>query len=116
MTPQALANQPRLVPPVLPVLTEKQADALRYVFEVFEGTRDYPTLRDLGLRLDVTRKRAAEIIESLVKKGYLIKIPERHRANIELTDAAYERLRFFGLDVSTQQTGQLVLFRRPAHG
>ena len=87
-----------LVLHVLPPLTEKQAECLKYVTRYFIERRYYPTQREVAAAMNLSSSTAESYLEPLERKGYLEREPRRRR-NIRLTNAAVEKLELMGEDV-----------------
>lgn len=83
---------------VLPPLTEKQAECLKYVVNFFIERRYYPTQREVAAAMGLNSSTAESYLEPLERKGYLEREPRRRR-NIRLTDAAVEKLELMGVEV-----------------
>lgn len=68
-------------PPQLAVgLTERQAEALKYIAGHFNSNGFAPTYRDIGKRLQVAPGRVFEIVSALVERGYVTRLPGRARS------------------------------------
>lgn len=80
---------------VLPPLTEKQAQCLKFIFEFFIQHRYYPTQREVAAAMNLQSSTAESYLEPLRRKGYLARKVKRQRRNIRLTSKARQRL---GLD------------------
>lgn len=70
---------------VLPPLSEKQADILRFLIEYSERERMYPTQRHLAERFEVTQARVYATLGALEKKGYIVRQPGSWR-NLNMTE------------------------------
>jgi DNA-binding MarR family transcriptional regulator len=70
---------------VLPPLSEKQAEILRYLIEYSERERMYPTQRHLAERFNVTQTRVYTTLGGLEKKGYIARQPGSWR-NLDMTE------------------------------
>jgi DNA-binding MarR family transcriptional regulator len=70
---------------VLPPLSEKQGEILRYLIEYSERERMYPTQRHLGERFGITQPRVYASLSTLEKKGYISRTPGSWR-NINMTE------------------------------
>ena len=86
---------------VLPPLTDKQAECLKFVVEYFAARRYYPTQREVAAAMNLNSSTAESYFEPLVRKGYLEREPRRRR-NIRLTRAAVEKLELMGVKVREQ--------------
>lgn len=86
---------------VLPPLTDKQAECLKYVVDYFAARRYYPTQREVAAAMSLNSSTAESYFEPLVRKGYLEREPRRRR-NIRLTTAAVEKLELMGVKVREQ--------------
>lgn len=83
---------------VLPPLTEKQAECLKYLVGYFLERRYYPTQREVAAAMRLSSSTAESYLEPLERKGYLEREPRRRR-NIRLTNAAVEKLELMGVGV-----------------
>lgn len=77
---------------LLPVLSARQAEALRFIYDYAVEHRDYPTGPEIGLHLGMTKQGAASMLSTLVKKGYAFKDRNFSERNIRLTEVAIERM------------------------
>lgn len=92
---------------VLPILTDRQAECLIYIFEYFVRHRFYPTQREIAQEMKLRTNSAETHIVPLIKKGYITKELGQRR-NLRLTPAALQKLELMG-----KATGeQLVLFEK----
>jgi DNA-binding MarR family transcriptional regulator len=83
---------------VLPVLSPRQREALRYIHAYAEKNRDYPTGVEVAEVMGISKQAVASLLNSLVKKGYAYRDRTFAERNIRLTDIATERLQ---LDLGT---------------
>ena len=77
---------------VLPVLSLRQREALRYIYAYAEKNRDYPTGVEVAEVMGISKQAVASLLNSLIKKGYAYKDRTFAERNIRLTDIATERL------------------------
>lgn len=77
---------------VLPPLTEKQAQCLRFIHEYFAEHRYYPTQREVAEAMNLQSSTAETFLEPLRRKGYLHRKVRRQRRNIRLTPKARQKL------------------------
>lgn len=84
-----------------PPLTEKQAACLKYVLTYFVGHGYYPTHREVAAAMSLRSSAAEVYLLPLVRKGYLVRKPRRHR-NIKLTQAGVEKLEALGVNAHEQ--------------
>ena len=109
--PAAPANPPGIAMQPLPMLTEKQANCLRFLYTYFMEHRYYPTQREVMDALGVKGTNAAGYLDPLEKKGYLVRdILAGTRRNIRLTKQAIEKLELMGEVIETAIRDQLSLF------
>jgi DNA-binding MarR family transcriptional regulator len=80
------------LPEPLPMLTDKQARTLEYIFNFYIAHRDYPTHREIAAALKIKSSNAMPFVNPLIKKGYLERI-DGPRRNIRLTSQALEKLK-----------------------
>lgn len=92
-TLMASQDVPRLLSgrPVIPPLTARQEQVLRWLIDYSETKGHFPTMRETAERFEVTLARVQALIGQLEKHGYLTRIPGRAR-NIVLTAVAQEWL------------------------
>lgn len=83
---------------VLPALTENQLRCLRWILDYFNKNRHYPTQREIADEMKIKSPTAEMYVGPLVEKGYLTRVPGRHR-NIRLTGDALEKLEILGMSV-----------------
>ena len=76
----------------LPILTDRQYLLLEFLKEYRVKNRYMPTHREVATFLDIKSANATAYLTALEKKGYLRRIADRVRRNLELTPAAYEKL------------------------
>lgn len=103
---------PRLLSgrPVLPPLSEKQEELLRWLIEYSEKNGYFPVLREAAAHLGVTLARVQTLMQQLEKRGYVAKTPTRSR-NIQLTELTKS---WFERHVEQEQQGQTELsFNNP---
>jgi len=80
----------------LPLLTNKQADCLTYIFRFFVTHRDYPTHREIAEAMSVHSTNVSPYLRPLINKGY-IRRNDAAKRNIRLTHRALQKLRLMGL-------------------
>ena len=85
---------------VLPVLSPRQLQALRYVHAYAEKHRDYPTGVEMAEEMGISKQAVASLLSSLIKKGYAFRDRNFYERNIRLTEIATERIK---LDLGTSQ-------------
>lgn len=76
----------------LPFLTERQMALLHFLHSYLQDHRYMPTRREIATFLELKSDNASPYLSALEKKGYLTRSGERIRRNLELTQAAYEKL------------------------
>ena len=81
---------------VLPPLTDKQAQCLKFIHDYFRAHRYYPTQREVAEAMNLQSSTAETYLEPLRRKGYLHKRAKRQRRNIRLTPKARQKL---GLEI-----------------
>lgn len=77
---------------LLPVLSARQMEALRFIYDYAVEHRDYPTGPEIAERLGISKQGAASMVGTLVKKGYAFKDKNFSERNIRLTEVAIERM------------------------
>ena len=77
---------------VLPTLTSRQLEILKFIYNFALKNRDYPTGAEIGEAMSMTKQAAANALEVLTKKGYAFKDRTVAERNIRLTAAATERM------------------------
>ena len=80
----------------LPLLTNKQADCLTYIFRFLVTHRDYPTHREIAEAMRVHSTNVLPYLRPLINKGYL-KRNNSAKRNIRLTGQAWRKLKLMGL-------------------
>lgn len=81
---------------VLPPLTDRQAQCLKFIHDYFVAHRYYPTQREVAEAMKLQSSTAETYLEPLRRKGYLHKRVRRQRRNIRLTPKARQKL---GLEI-----------------
>lgn len=61
-------------------LTERQAEALKFIAGYHAAHGFAPAYRDIAKRFDISTSRAHELVTSLVERGCLIRLPGRARS------------------------------------
>jgi Mn-dependent DtxR family transcriptional regulator len=84
---------------VLPPLTDKQANCLKFIHDYFVAHRYYPTQREVAEAMNLQSSTAETYLEPLRRKGYLHKRARRQRRNIRLTPKARQKLGLEVMDV-----------------
>jgi DNA-binding MarR family transcriptional regulator len=77
---------------VLPPLSEKQGQCLKFILEFFNEHRYYPTQREVVAAMGIKSSTAESYLEPLRRKGYLARKVKRQRRNIRLTSKARQKL------------------------
>jgi DNA-binding MarR family transcriptional regulator len=77
---------------VLPPLTEKQGQCLKFILEYFIEHRYYPTQREVATAMNLQSSTAESYLEPLRRKGYLARKVKQQRRNIRLTSKARQKL------------------------
>lgn len=85
---------------VLPPLTDKQAQCLKFIHDYFVAHRYYPTQREVAGAMSLQSSTAETYLEPLRRKGYLHKRVRRQRRNIRLTPKARQKL---GLEIMDER-------------
>jgi Mn-dependent DtxR family transcriptional regulator len=70
---------------VLPPLSDKQAEILKYLIEYSERERMYPTQRVIAAQFEVSQARVYASLMTLEKKGYITRVPGSWR-NLDMTE------------------------------
>lgn len=78
---------------LIPELSERQEDVLRFIYEAVHASRSYPTTREIASEGGYSQAAAMAHLNALVKKGYLTREPSVSRRNIRLTPLALEKIR-----------------------
>src|SRR5215216_2799106 len=79
-------------PIVLPPLSPKQAECLKYIHDYFLEHRYYPTQREVADAMKLQSSTAETYFEPLRRKGYLQRKVRGQRRNIRLTPKARQKL------------------------
>ena len=77
---------------LFPALTERQLEVLVYVYKKVNKDKTYPTQREISEELGYSQGTAQQFLDSLVRKGYLVRDTSISRRNIRLTDLAMEKM------------------------
>lgn len=82
-----MTDFPRLLSgrPVLPPLSEKQEEVLRWLIAYSEKHGYFPVLRETATQFDLSLARVQSLMQQLEKRGYVAKTTTRSR-NIQLTE------------------------------
>ncbi len=83
---------------VLPPLTEKQAQCLKFILEYYLQHHYYPTQREVTAAMHLKSTTAESYLEPLRRKGYLARKVKRKRRNIRLTPKARQKLGLEGVE------------------
>jgi len=89
---------------VLPPLTEKQAQCLKFILDFFIQHRYYPTQREVTAAMKLRSSTAESYLEPLRRKGYLARKVRRKRRNIRLTPKARQKLGLEGVEEKRHPT------------
>ena len=85
---------------LLPVLAPRQFEVLRFIHAYALKNRDYPTGREIGEAMGMSKQGASSVLATLVKKGYAFRDRNFFERNIRLTSAANERMQLDAGDLS----------------
>ena len=77
---------------LFPALTKRQLEVLEFIYKKVTTERQYPTQREISMAMGYHQAAAQQFLDSLVKKGYLLKDPTIRRRNIRMTHLAMEKL------------------------
>lgn len=77
---------------VLPPLSEKQVQCLRFILDYFVEHKFYPTQREVAAAMKIKSTTADSYLVPLRQKGYLRRKTKRQRRNIRLTTLALQKL------------------------
>ena len=77
---------------LLPVLSERQAKCLRFLYEYAVERRDYPLGSEIAQHMGVSKQAITSLLNSLVKKGYVTRDRSLLHRNVRLTPDAVEKL------------------------
>lgn len=77
---------------LLPWLSDRQYECLKFVYHYAVDRRDYPLGPEIAEAMGITKQAVTPLITSLVKKGYLIRDRSYVQRNIRLTPAAVEKM------------------------
>lgn len=82
-----MADFPRLLSgrPVLPPLSDKQEEVLRWLIAYSEKNGYFPVLRETAAQFDLSLARVQSLMQQLEKRGYVAKTANRSR-NVQLTE------------------------------
>lgn len=91
MTPRKKKDIDGISEVILPPLTKKQRHCLVFIANFYEKFMCYPTHREIADNLKCHPSSVGQMISSLKKKGYLVKITGENR-NIRLTKSGKMKL------------------------
>jgi DNA-binding MarR family transcriptional regulator len=77
---------------LLPVLSERQAECLRFIYNYALQKRDYPLGVEVAEYLGVTKQAGTAILNALIKKGYVFRDRMLAQRNLRLTPEGLERM------------------------
>ncbi len=77
---------------LLPVLTDRQAECLRFIYRYALAHRDYPLGTEVAEHLGISKQAVASVLTALLKKGYAIRDRSVAQRNIRLTREAVEKM------------------------
>lgn len=78
---------------LLPVLSERQAESLLFIYRYALEHRDYPLGTEIAEHLGVSKQAVASLLAALLKKGYIFRDHSVAQRNIRLTPEAVEKMR-----------------------
>jgi len=90
--PESLARLLEEMQDVLPDLTPKQTDCLKFLVQYFLENQNYPTRDQIAARLGVSRAHVNRHVTALEKKKYLRRIQGAHSRNIRITEDGIRKL------------------------
>lgn len=82
-------------------LTTTQKRAFDFIAERLLTTAIPPTRRELAEHLGSNKTRAQDLVDNLVERGYLRRLPHRYR-NVDLARRP-ERVKYFRFDSASKQ-------------
>jgi DNA-binding MarR family transcriptional regulator len=77
---------------LLPWLSERQYECLRFVYHYAVDKRDYPLGPEIAAHMNITKQAVTPLINTLIKKGYMVRDRSIIQRNIRLTPAAVEKM------------------------
>lgn len=77
---------------LLPVLSERQAECLRFVYQYAVERRDYPLGTEIADHMGISKQAVTPLLNTLAKKGYLVRDRALIQRNIRLTAEAVEKM------------------------
>lgn len=77
---------------LLPVLSERQAACLRFIYDYALRNRDYPLGIEIAAHLGVTKQAVTPVVNALIKKGYAFRDRTLSQRNLRLTAEAAEKM------------------------
>lgn len=77
---------------LLPWLSDRQYECLKFIFRYSVDKRDYPLGTEIAEHMVVSKQAVTTLINTLVKKGYLVRDRSVVQRNIRLTSAAVEKM------------------------
>lgn len=85
-----------------PVLTDRQAECLRYLYRYFREHAYYPTQREIAEAMGLRTTTAAVYLDPLEKKGVVTRAG-RSRRNVRITPQGVRMLRRLGVALDGEQ-------------
>ncbi len=86
---------------LLPVLSDRQSECLRFIYHYAMTNRDYPLGTEIAEHLGISKQAVTAVVNTLLKKGYAIRDRSLAQRNIRLTKEALEKLSLEEGDEST---------------
>jgi DNA-binding MarR family transcriptional regulator len=77
---------------LLPVLSERQAKCLRFVYDYAVERRDYPLGTEIAEHMGISKQAVTPLVNTLAKKGYVVRDRALIQRNIRLTAEAMEKM------------------------
>lgn len=78
---------------LLPVLSDRQSDCLRFIYRYAMQNRDYPLGTEIAEHLGVTKQAVTSVVNALVRKGYVYRDRTLAQRNLRLTEGAAEKMK-----------------------
>lgn len=77
---------------LLPVLSDRQSDCLRFIYSYAVQNRDYPLGTEIAEHLGVSKQAVTSIVNALIRKGYVYRDRTLAQRNLRLTEEATEKM------------------------
>ncbi len=77
---------------ILPWLSDRQYECLKFIYHYSLERRDYPLGSEIAAAMGITKQAVTPLLNTLIKKEYLVRDRNLIQRNIRLTPAAIEKM------------------------